>query len=82
MSSSGANGTGKMTAIDDLQSSYKQFKIKNEASKEAKKKVKRTLKMTETLVMYYLNEAQLKVEIKKEQTMQLRQHQNGRQQQA
>ena len=54
-----------MTAIDDLQSSYKHFKVKQ----VAKKKVKRTLKMTETLIRYYLNEAQLKAELKKEHTM-------------
>ena len=64
-----ANGTGKMTAIDDLQASYKQFKIKQEANKEAKKKLKKTLKMTETIIRYYLNEAQLKTEMRTEQVM-------------
>ena len=54
-SSSNADRSGKMTAIDDLQSSYAQFKIKQESAKEVKRKVKKALQMTETLVHYYLN---------------------------
>ena len=50
-----------MTAIDDLQSSYKQFKARQEMSKDAKRKVKRAMQMTETLVRYYLSEAKGKL---------------------
>ena len=32
-----------MTAIDDLQSSYKQFKVRQEMGKDAKRKVKRAM---------------------------------------
>ena len=50
-----------MTAIDDLQSSYKQFKVRQEVGKDAKRKVKRAMQMTETLVRYYLSEAKGKL---------------------
>ena len=50
-----------MTAIDDLQSSYKQFKVRQEVGKDAKRKAKRAMQMTETLVRYYLSEAKGKL---------------------
>lgn len=49
-----------MTAIDDLQSNYNNFKVKQETVKEVKRKTKKILYMVETLARYYLNEAQLK----------------------
>ena len=47
-----------MTAIDDLNSSYRQLKLKNEVSQFAKKKVKRVIKLIEDLVKHYMLEAQ------------------------
>ena len=48
----------RMTAIDDLNSSYRQLKLKNEVSQFAKKKVKRVIKLIEDLVKHYMLEAQ------------------------
>ena len=43
-----------MTAIDDMQSSYKQLKLKNEVNQFAKKKVKKVIKLIEDLVKHYM----------------------------
>jgi len=52
--------TGKQTAIDDLQSSYKNFKAKQDVKKEVKLKVRRALRMMEVLTRFFLGEAHLK----------------------
>lgn len=51
-----------MTAIDDLQSSYANFKIKHDVGRESKKKLKKVLHLTEVLVRHYLSEAQLRMD--------------------
>ena len=56
-----------MNVIDDLQSSYAQFKIKQEAGKESKKKIKQIVQKFETLTRYYLFEAQSRIDPTKNQ---------------